>query len=54
VKGMRDSNGKKVYKPTRQYLGGVESIIKLGRITTPKFSPSLSYCSLPYVPFPTP
>jgi hypothetical protein len=48
------TNHRKVYKPTRQYLGGVESITKLGKLTTPKFSPTFSYCSFPYVSFLTP
>jgi hypothetical protein len=50
-KGKEGQYGRKVYKPTTQYLGGVESITKLGGIITPKFSPPFSYWSLPYVPF---
>jgi len=52
--GRRDNSGRKVCKPPKQYLRGVEGTTKLGRVITPKFSPPFSYYSFPYVPFPTP
>jgi len=46
-KGKEGQYGRKVYKPTTQYLGVVKSITKLGGVITPKFSPPFSYRSFP-------
>jgi len=52
--GRRNMSGGKFYKPLRPYPKGIESIIKLVKVIILKFSLAFSYCSLPYILFPTP